>query len=73
MCVGTCFSLGFLGASACPSLGACTLVWSFIATSRSSSRIGGKAASSSSMDCSDVATSSSAVAGSADMLSGVGQ
>ncbi len=44
MCVGTYGTSGLAGASACPSRGACSLVCSRIATSRSSSRMGGKAA-----------------------------
>lgn len=44
MRVGTCGSAGLAGAAALPSFGDCSLVCSFMATSRSSSRIGGKSA-----------------------------
>ena len=39
--MGTYGSFGLEGAAACPSLGACSRVWSFIATSRNSVRMGG--------------------------------
>ena len=70
MCVGTRGSAGFAGASAWPSLGACSLVCSRMATSRSSSRMGGKPPSPPPVG-STTDTDESVV--SVDMKSGAGQ